>query len=161
MVKPGHWLGLVLWVLFLQCTHTHTTVLRPFFRVNRCEEIFWTLWCTDIRDRHSNNPAGRHTIRTNQRPTSFISPFLRHMSFLSQPSQFILAWYRHQICWLAYHWLGLPSGLVTQWIGFSTLSVGHCWLGDTKGFWLVRNLCHLPPKVHFQQKWRRKPRATG
>ena len=28
--------------------------------------------------------------------------FLRRMPFLTQPSQFILAWDRHQICWLAY-----------------------------------------------------------
>jgi len=29
-------------------------------------------------------------------------PFLRWMPFLAQPSQFILAWDRHQVCWLAY-----------------------------------------------------------
>jgi len=29
-------------------------------------------------------------------------PFLHRMPFLAQPSQFILAWDRHQICWLAY-----------------------------------------------------------
>jgi len=31
-----------------------------------------------------------------------IQPFLRRMPFLAQPSQFILAWDRHQICWLTY-----------------------------------------------------------
>ena len=35
-------------------------------------------------------------------PTSAIPPFLCRMPFLTQPSQFILAWDRHQICWLAY-----------------------------------------------------------
>ena len=30
------------------------------------------------------------------------SPFLHWMPFLAQPSQFILAWDWHQICWLAY-----------------------------------------------------------
>jgi len=29
-------------------------------------------------------------------------PFLHKMPFLTQPSQFILAWDKHQICWLAY-----------------------------------------------------------
>jgi len=49
-----------------------------------------------------DHPAGRHSIWTNQRPISFIPRFLRRMLFLLQPSHFILAWNRHQICWLAY-----------------------------------------------------------
>jgi len=56
----------------------------------------------DNRGRHSDNTAWRHSIQTNHRPTSIIPPFLRQMSFLPQPSQFILAWDRQQICWLAY-----------------------------------------------------------
>jgi len=35
-------------------------------------------------------------------PISAIPPFLHWMPFLAQPSQFILAWDRHQTCWLAY-----------------------------------------------------------
>ena len=35
-------------------------------------------------------------------PTSAIPTILSRMPFLTQPSQFILAWDRHQICWLAY-----------------------------------------------------------
>jgi len=36
-------------------------------------------------------------------PTSIIPPpFLRQIPFLPQPSHFILAWDRHQICWIAY-----------------------------------------------------------
>jgi len=34
-------------------------------------------------------------------------PFLCQMPFLAQPSQFILAWDRHQICWLAYSVQGI------------------------------------------------------
>ena len=79
-------------------THTHTTILRPLFRDYQGEPmpevIFWTLWC---RGRHTDNPAGRHSIRTNQRPTS-LPPFLRQIPFLQQPLQFILAWDVHQIC---------------------------------------------------------------
>jgi len=38
------------------------------------------------------------------------------MPFLPQPSQFILAWYRHRICWLAYPmaWF-IPRGLDLGW----------------------------------------------
>jgi len=66
----------------------------------------------DIRGRHTDNPAGHHSIRTNQRPTSLIPPFLCQMPFLLQPSQFILAWDRRQICWLAYPlaWLWHSAG---------------------------------------------------
>jgi len=35
-------------------------------------------------------------------PNSTIPPFLCQMPFLTLPSQFFLAWDRHQICWLAY-----------------------------------------------------------
>ena len=56
----------------------------------------------DIRGKHTNNPALRHFIQTNQWPTSLIPPFLCRKPFVPQPSQFILAWDRHQICWLAY-----------------------------------------------------------
>ena len=57
----------------------------------------------DDRGRHTDNPTGCHSIRTNQIPTSNIpSPFLCQMPFLLQPSQFILAWDRHRTCWLAY-----------------------------------------------------------
>jgi len=56
----------------------------------------------DIRGRHTDSPAGRHSIQTNQRSTSIVPPFLRRIPFLPQPSHFILTWDRHQICWLAY-----------------------------------------------------------
>jgi len=45
----------------------------------------------DNRDRDIDHPAGRHSTRTNQRPTSIIPPFLRRMPFLPQPSHFTLA----------------------------------------------------------------------
>jgi len=49
----------------------------------------------DNRGRYTDNPAGRHPLRTNQWATSIIPPFLRWMPFLPQPSQFVLAWDRH------------------------------------------------------------------
>jgi len=59
-------------------------------------------------------------IRMRATPSRLISdpppsspPFLRHMPFLPQPSQFILAWDRHQICWLAYPVAWLTSSTST------------------------------------------------
>jgi len=57
-------------------THTHTTILRPFFRDHPGELVpeknSWTLWCTVQgkinRGRHIDHPAGRHSIWTNQCP---------------------------------------------------------------------------------------------
>jgi len=56
----------------------------------------------DNRGRYSDSPTGHHSLRTNQRATSIIPPFLRRMPFLPQPSQFILAWTGTGICWIAY-----------------------------------------------------------
>ena len=112
-------------------THTHA-------RMHACTQPFYdpfsgTTWMSqwqkksssglygareDIRGRHTNNPAGCHSIRTNQWPTSLIPPFLHRIPFLPQPSQFILAWNRHQIWWLAYPvaWLrAIPFYLWASW----------------------------------------------
>ena len=51
----------------------------------------------DNRGRRTDNPSGRHPIRTINAPTSIIPPYLRRMPFLPQPSQFILAWDRHRV----------------------------------------------------------------
>jgi len=71
------------------------------------EEMFlWTFMVqgeiteAENRGRHTDHPGGRHSIWTKQWPISIIPPFLRWMPFLSQASNFILAWDRHQICWL-------------------------------------------------------------
>jgi len=65
------------WPLFLKLfkqPHHTTTVLRPFFQDHpgepAPEENFWTSWCKGrlIRGRHTDHPAGRHSIRTNQCP---------------------------------------------------------------------------------------------
>jgi len=93
--------------------HIHT---QPFYdsfsgttRVSRCQKTSPSGLHgarDDNRGRHTANPARSHSIRTNQRPTSIIPSFLRQMPFLPQPSQFILAWDRHQIWWFASQWLG-------------------------------------------------------
>jgi len=84
-------------------------------RVSRFQKkIFWTFMVQGrITEADTDHPAGCQSIRTNQRPTSNIPPFLRRMPFLPQPSHFILARDRHQICWLAYQWHGLLKALMT------------------------------------------------
>jgi len=92
------------------CTCTHTTQLfyGPFSgttRVSRSRKKSSGLYGAreDIIGRHTDNPAGRHSMQTNQRPTSFIPHFYaRCHSCRNPPNQFILVWERHQICWLAY-----------------------------------------------------------
>jgi len=53
--------------------HTHTTILRPFFRDHPGElvpeENFWTLWCQRrLTEADTDHLAERHSIRTNQCP---------------------------------------------------------------------------------------------
>jgi len=55
----------------------------------------------DNRGKCTDSLAGRHPVQTIDAPTSIIPPILRRIPFLPQPSQFILAWDRHQICWIA------------------------------------------------------------
>jgi len=103
----------------LAVSHGHSisvkarTHAQPFYgpfsettRVSQCQKKSSGLYGAR-EDKYADNPAGRHSIRTNQRPTSIVPPFLHEMPFLPEPSQFILAWYRHQVCWLAYRvaWL--------------------------------------------------------
>jgi len=55
-------------------THTYKTILRPFFRDHPGElvpeENVWTLLVQGkiSRGRHTDHPAGRHSIRTKQCP---------------------------------------------------------------------------------------------
>ena len=59
----------------------------------------------DNRGKCIDSPAGRHPIWTIDAPTWITRsppPILHQMPFLLQPSQFILAWDRHQICFIAY-----------------------------------------------------------
>jgi len=78
------------------------------------EEIFWTFMVqgkitgdTPTICPQTDGWCVCHSIRSNQWHTSVIPPFLCRMPFLPQPSHFILAYDRHQICWLT-----LPSGVV-------------------------------------------------
>jgi len=73
--------------------------------VSQCQKKSTALYGAkeDNRGRHTDNPAGRHSIRTNQQPTSLIPQFLRPSC---RNPQFILAWDRHQIfVGSVIHWL--------------------------------------------------------
>ena len=71
--------------------------------------IFWIFWCK-MKITQADAPTIQmdcHPIQTNWCPHlghlyQPSPPFLYRMPFLIQPSQFIMAWDRHQICWLAY-----------------------------------------------------------
>jgi len=67
--------------------------------------ILWVLWCRTAgeykRGRCTDNLAGCHPICTIGAPTFIIATIFMPDAFLPQPSQFILAWNRHQICWVA------------------------------------------------------------
>jgi len=98
-------------------THTHTHT-QPFYsslgfvRDNPCELVpegifrhLLDFWCK-MKITQADTPTIRmdcHPIQTNWCP-HLCHPhhFLRRMPSLTQPSRFILAWDRHQICWLAY-----------------------------------------------------------
>jgi len=93
--------------------NTHT-ILQPFFWNHLGEPVpeeifFWTLWCKeDNRGRHSDYPAGHHSIRTNRRPTP--PPSFPHF-YAGCPSC-------HNPRNL--FWLGMGTkyaGLHTQWLG--------------------------------------------
>jgi len=57
--------------------HHTTPVLRPFFQNHPGEPVpkenFWTLWCKGrlTEGRHTDHPAGRHSIQTNQSPVQY------------------------------------------------------------------------------------------
>ena len=55
-------------------------------------------------------PSG---LISNSPPSS--PSFLHRMPFLPQPSQFILAWKRHQICWLAYRVVVVNNNNTRMW----------------------------------------------
>jgi len=74
--------NLQVFLRLLQTTTTtlQPTVLRPFFRDHPGEPVpeenFWTLWWGKInRGRHTDHPAGHHSIWTNQCPPPPSSPF--------------------------------------------------------------------------------------
>ena len=77
-------------------------------RVSRYQKVhfanFCIFWCK-MKITQADAPTIRmdcHLIQTNGAPISAIPTILCRITFLLQPSRFILAWDRHQICWLAY-----------------------------------------------------------
>jgi len=90
--------GLPMWAGTKRDIHPHTPETC-------CSSLssFWILWGVG-----KIIEASAWTIRLDathpdhQCPHLHHPPILRHMPLLPQTSQFILAWDRHQICWIAY-----------------------------------------------------------
>jgi len=129
--RPIKWLvKVIMTVSSFKHTHNRFTAVFPSaIQVSRCQKKSSSgLYGAreDNRGRHTDHPARRHSIWTNQRPTCIIPPFLCRMPLLPQPSHFILAWDRHQICWHTYPvvWLSLFK-LCTEII-FLKINTGFC-----------------------------------
>jgi len=92
---------------------THRAVLQPFFlglsrwasaRRNLLLDFNGAREDNRHRHRHTDHPAGRHSIQTNQRPTSVTSPhfYAGCPSCCNPPTlSWLGSWDRHQ-WWLAY-----------------------------------------------------------
>ena len=83
--------------------HDHQSSL-PNNCIFACHLLGFLVQSEHNTGRCTNNPDGRHpSSRLIGAPTSAIPPILCQMPFLApQSSQFLLAWDRHQVCWLAY-----------------------------------------------------------
>jgi len=90
-------------------THTHnhfTALFRDYSGEPVPEEIFWT-FMVQGKITEADTPTiwmgATPSGLINDPPSSLPHPqFLCRMPFLLQPSHFLLAWDRHQTCWLAY-----------------------------------------------------------
>jgi len=129
--NPDQWPGLILsssttrllvegrcWCLYAGCDASTkgwcvNTQTQPFHGL--FPGTTWVSWCQKKKTiwtfivQGKITQADTPTIRLVATPSGLISnppanipPFLRRTPFLPQPSHFILAWDRHQICWLAY-----------------------------------------------------------
>jgi len=75
----------------ISCLHRHVGAPTGWYpNVIPLFTIFWIFW------------SKMKIIQADAPPPLPSPPFLCLMPFLAQPLQFILAWDRHQICWLAY-----------------------------------------------------------
>jgi len=97
----------------------------------------------DNTGRHTNNPdklAQRHPIQTNWCPYLCHPHHFYALPFLVQPSQFILAWDRHQICWLAcpVAWLDYLMLINTKFL----YMIKYYLLNSRKPLHISRMVCH-------------------
>ena len=90
-------------------THNHFTDFWTLSETTRvpegtfCHLLDFLVQNEDNTGRHTNNPDVLPPYADWLVLPSLPSPpFLCRVSFLTQPSQFILAWDRHQMCWPAY-----------------------------------------------------------
>ena len=103
-------------------------------RVSRYQKVHFAIFWSKMKITQADAPTiwmDCHPIQTIWCP-HLCHPhhFLCRMPFLTQPSQFILAWDRHQICWLAY-----PGKLEEEKESFSN-EVFHWWVVYLRMKWL-------------------------
>jgi len=155
------------WILFKCNTTTTAAILRPFVSTRRdihtlTPEIIdfggrWSVIIIDFkrrgednRGKFANNPAVCHPIWTIDALISIIFPVLHRMPFLPQPSQFILAWDRHQICWIAYleAWCRCNkqcSSCIADYVKYLNLAVCFLWYSGKSWFCTVLWLSFFVP----------------
>ena len=95
--------------------HTHTTILRPLFPgppgwAGARRELLDFMVQGEINiGRHTDHPAGRHSIRTNHMPTSTIPPYFLRVGCPScHPTNSVKALKARPACyWSKYQLTGL------------------------------------------------------
>ena len=111
-----------------ELTHNHFTALFPKLpgwasaRRKSSSGLYGTR--ADIRGKHTNNLALRHSIRTNQRPTSLIPHFYAGYRSCRNPPNL--------------SWLGTGTkyaGLHIQWLGF--VAELTCWLSSVDSYFSI------------------------
>jgi len=83
------------------CEQLYHWVIQMSYRCSPSSGFYWS----KVKITKADTPTIRmdcHPTLTNWYPNLCHPTILRRMPFLAQPSLFILAWDRHQICWLAY-----------------------------------------------------------
>jgi len=109
-------------------TLSGTTRVSRYHKVHFA--IFWIFW-SKVKITQADTPTiwmDCCPIQTNWCPISAVTSFLCRMPFLTQPSQFILAWDRHQICWIAYLVAGFCSTHTVEmkWVSGGELRFVTC-----------------------------------
>jgi len=94
-------------------TTTTTTILWPFFRrAGAKRKLFLDFMVLGriTKGKHTDNPGGCHSIRTNQQSTSINPPIFTLHALPAATLPFILAWDRHRnMLHCINPWLGLMS----------------------------------------------------
>jgi len=110
-------------VSWYQKKHTPAHVRLPWGET--CHLLAFMVQGENNRQAHQQSSwTPSHPVTHSIYPTIFT-----RVPFLPQPSQFILAWDRHEVCWVVY---------LVAWFTFASV-LWRCWLGSRKGIQPVKN----------------------